>query len=66
MLTAWLASHTGTVAGLTPDKPQAWVALGLLSSGGSAFWNSILTYVNKVKDVKKQEAEEKKDRSRKD
>jgi hypothetical protein len=60
LLTAWLASHTGAVADMTPDKPHAWIALGFLSSGGSAFWNSILTYVNKVKDLKKHEAEEKK------
>jgi len=33
--------------------------LGLLASGGSGFWNSVLTFVNKVKDVKKLEAEEK-------
>jgi hypothetical protein len=31
------------------------LALGLLSSGGSGFWNSILTYVAKVKDVKEAE-----------
>lgn len=28
------------------------VALGLLASGGSGFWNAILSYVGKVKDVK--------------
>ena len=27
-------------------------ALGLLASGGSAFWNSILTYVLQLKDIK--------------
>jgi hypothetical protein len=33
------------------------LALGLLASGGSGFWNSILTYVTKAKDVKAAEAE---------
>jgi hypothetical protein len=34
-------------------------ALGLLASGGSGFWNSILTYVTKAKDIKAAEAESK-------
>jgi hypothetical protein len=29
------------------------LALGLLASGGSGFWNSILTYVGAAKDIKK-------------
>ena len=32
------------------------LGLGLLASGGSGFWNSILTYVTKVKDIKTIEA----------
>ena len=32
------------------------IGLGLLTSGGSGFWNSILTYVTKVKDIKSAEA----------
>jgi hypothetical protein len=32
------------------------IGLGLLASGGSGFWNSILTYVTKVKDIKTVEA----------
>ncbi|MGF6489150.1 hypothetical protein [Pseudomonas frederiksbergensis] len=32
------------------------LALGLLASGGSGFWNSILTYVTNAKDIKKIEA----------
>lgn len=36
------------------------IGLGLLASGGSGFWNSILTYVTKLKDIKKLETEEKK------
>lgn len=44
------------------DAAKGWsiLGLGLLASGGSGFWNSILTYVMKVKDIKKVEAEEKK------
>lgn len=33
------------------------LALGLLASGGSGFWNSILTYVTNAKDIKRVEAE---------
>jgi hypothetical protein len=47
-----IASATGT-AGI--------LVLGLLASGGSGFWNSILTYVAKVKDIKKLDAKEKMD-----
>jgi hypothetical protein len=32
------------------------IALGLLASGGSSLWNSILEYLVKVKDLKKSEA----------
>ena len=32
------------------------LALGLLASGGSGFWNGILTYLKNVKDIKKGEA----------
>ncbi len=32
------------------------IGMGLLVSGGSGFWNSVLTYVTKVKDIKKFEA----------
>lgn len=36
------------------------VAYGILASGGSAFWNSILSYILGVKDLKTKEAEAKK------
>lgn len=41
---------------------ETWtiLGLGLLASGGSGFWNAILTYFGKVKDIKKAEAEVKK------
>jgi hypothetical protein len=64
ILTAYLAS------GYIPKdlvKPggavsEMWtvLGLGLLGSGGSGFWNAILTYFGKVKDIKKAEAEDKK------
>lgn len=46
-----------------PMLPTNWnsgrglLALGLLASGGSGLWNSVLTYVLKLKDIKKLEAE---------
>ena len=46
---------------LIPQLLNSWpglLALGLLTSGGSGFWNSIQTFVNKAKDVKKLEAEQ--------
>jgi len=33
------------------------LALGLLASGGSGFWNSVATYVLKVKDIRAADAE---------
>lgn len=36
------------------------IGLGLLASGGSGLWNSILTYFTSVKDIKKSEAINKK------
>lgn len=35
---------------------QGLVALGLLASGGSGFWNAILSYLLLVKNIKKSEA----------
>jgi len=35
------------------------VALGLLASGGSGFWNTILSYLLQVKEIRKIEAEDK-------
>ncbi|QUY42642.1 hypothetical protein [Acaryochloris marina] len=35
----------------------SFVVLGLLASGGSGFWNAILTYVLEVKNLKKAESE---------
>jgi len=41
-----------------PDCYDFWV-IGLLSLGGTAFWNSILGYANALKDVKREEVAEK-------
>jgi preprotein translocase subunit SecD len=53
--TAWLASPV--VPDFIPHGFIGNLALGLLASGGSGFWNSILTYVTKAKDLKAAEAE---------
>lgn len=44
------------------DGYLPYLALGLLASGGSGFWNSILTYFTKVKDIKVAQAEAEKRR----
>ncbi|MDD5261205.1 MAG: hypothetical protein PHD76_05080 [Methylacidiphilales bacterium] len=58
VLTSWLAwPAINTVKGLDSINPYAGVlALGLLASGGSGLWNSVLTYFSMVKEVKKNEA----------
>jgi hypothetical protein len=53
--TAWFASPA--VPDFLPHDFTGKLALGLLASGGSGFWNSILTYVTKAKDLKAAEAE---------
>jgi hypothetical protein len=55
--TAWLASAAIPKGVGIPDDWTGTLALGLLASGGSGFWNSILTYVAKAKDLKAAEAE---------
>ena len=45
----------GVVPGLS-EHTLGIVALGLLASGGSGFWNAILAYVLNLKDIKKAEA----------
>lgn len=37
------------------------ICLGLMASGGSGFWNAILTYVLQVKDIKRVEADKAKE-----
>jgi hypothetical protein len=55
--TAWLASAAIPKNIGIPEDWTGTLALGLLASGGSGFWNSILTYVTKAKDLKAAEAE---------
>ncbi len=60
ILTAFLASDylPTEIVGTTSGKDLSIVGLGLLASGGSGFWNSMLTYVTKVKDINAVLAEE--------
>jgi hypothetical protein len=60
ILTAYLARDyvPAEIAGSV--QGGAWVGLGLLASGGSGFWNSVLTYVTKVKDIKTVQADQQK------
>jgi hypothetical protein len=53
--TAWLAGPAAPA--FLPHDFTGKLALGLLASGGSGFWNSILTYLTKAKDVRAAEAE---------
>ncbi|MFW9878570.1 MAG: hypothetical protein ACFFG0_36275 [Candidatus Thorarchaeota archaeon] len=58
VVTAYLASPA--IEGILPktfDYTRSWLALGLLASGGSGFWNVVLSYLGKVKDIKKIELE---------
>jgi hypothetical protein len=56
ILTAYLARPV-IPDGVFPitDRYTATLALGLLASGGSGFWNSVLTYVLNLKDLTKVE-----------
>jgi hypothetical protein len=54
---AWLSSAAIPKSVGIPDDWTETLALGLLASGGSGFWDSILTYVTKAKDLKAAEAE---------
>ena len=56
VLTAFLAKDYIPPEIAKPTESWAILGLGLLASGGSGFWNSVLTYVTKTKDLKKLEA----------
>jgi drug/metabolite transporter (DMT)-like permease len=61
IITALLAQPA--IKAVVPGLSEHWagiVALGLLASGGSGFWNAVLAYVLSVKDIKKVEAVTKK------
>ena len=60
IFTAFLASPILADSLTGTNKPIGVLAIGLLASGGSAFWNAILTYVLQVKDLKKQEVQQSK------
>lgn len=52
VLMALLAQNVpGT--GINDKGPLTTIALGLLSAGGSGFWNSVQTSLNKLKDAAK-------------
>ena len=52
IVTSWLSR--AYIPKEVSDATHGWavLGLGLLASGGSGFWNSILTYLVKVKDLK--------------
>ena len=53
MVTAYLARPAIPPDVLpTTDDLTVTIALGLLASGGSGFWNAVLTYLLQVKDIK--------------
>lgn len=61
IVTALLAHPA--IKDVVPGLSGHWtgiLALGLLASGGSGFWNAVLGYVLNVKDIKKAEAVQKK------
>jgi len=51
MITTYL---TAPIIGLNLLFPQVLI-MGLLASGGSGFWNAILSYVLQIKEIKKAE-----------
>lgn len=57
VVTALLAKPVVESVLRLPEPTYLWIiALGLLASGGSSFWNSVLTYVLSLKDIKQQVA----------
>jgi hypothetical protein len=52
ILTAFIASQAFPDSVHLPPGILGKITLGLLASGGSGFWNSILDYVNNAKDLK--------------
>ena len=60
IFTAWSASTYIPTEVAKPTESWHIVGLGLLASGGSGFWNSIATYVLKLKELKKIEVEDQK------
>jgi len=52
IFTAWLARDYIPEEIAEPTREWSIIGLGLLASGGSGFWNSILTFVYKVSKAK--------------
>lgn len=57
IVTAWMANSviTGTIPGQW-STGGGIIVIGLLASGGSGFWNSILSYVKATKDLQEAQA----------
>ncbi|MDR1969297.1 MAG: hypothetical protein LBQ32_11505 [Burkholderiaceae bacterium] len=55
--TAYLARDYFPAGIANPTEKWSILGLGLLASGGSGLWNSILSYTNKIKDIEKIEPE---------
>jgi hypothetical protein len=53
IVTAFVAGQAFPDTIHVPSGILGKIILGLLASGGSGFWNSILDYVNNAKDVKR-------------
>jgi len=51
LVTAWLASYYLSLDIVKPTELLKVLGLGLLASGGSGFWNSILDYLTGLKDL---------------
>ena len=56
-LTAYLAKDLLPTAVLGKGEFTRFLLLGIMISGGSGFWNSILSYLVKIKDIKKAKAQ---------
>ena len=56
--TAFLARPVIPLEALPATNTVAIIALGLLASGGSGFWNAVLTYVMQLKDIQEAAAKQ--------
>jgi len=57
IVTAYLARDFIPPGIADPTNSVAIIGLGLLASGGSGLWNSVLTYLLQIKDLKKTEVD---------